>query len=91
MKTIQDIARLLTGKKKNTDDIHRINVDGTITSNGQIIANSFNNYFLSVIGNHAPVAKSKNPVDYIKRSKNHFQQLSIKIHPLLKLKKLLTH
>jgi len=90
MKTKWDIDKLLTGKKKNTD-IHQINVDGTITSNGQLITNSFNNYFLSIIGNHAPVAKSKNPVDYIKRSKNHFQQLSIKIHPLLKLKKSLTH
>jgi hypothetical protein len=65
MKTIWDIAKLLTCKKKNTKDIHQINVDGTVTSNGQIIANSFNNYFLSVIGNCTPVAKSKNPIDYL--------------------------
>jgi hypothetical protein len=89
MKTIWYIAKLLTGKKKNTD-IHQINVDGTVSSNGQLIANSFNNYFLSIIGNHAPVAKSKNPIIYIKRAKNHFHQLSITIHPLLKLKKSLT-
>jgi hypothetical protein len=40
MKTIWDIAKLLSGKKKNTKDIHQINVDGTFTSDGQIIANS---------------------------------------------------
>ena len=45
--------------------------------------------FLSIIGNRTPAAKSKNPIDCIKRSKNHFQLLSIKIHPLLKLKKVI--
>jgi len=64
IETIWDISKLLTGKK-NTKDIHQINVDGTVTSNGQIIANSFNNYFLSTIGNHTPVAKSKNPIHYL--------------------------
>jgi hypothetical protein len=53
--TVWDIAKLLTGKK-NTKDIHQINVDSTVTPNGQIIANSFNNYFLSIIGNCTPVA-----------------------------------
>ena len=65
MKTIWDIAKLLTGKKKNTKYIHQINVDGTITSDGQIIANSFNNYFLLIIGNCTPVAKGKKPIDYL--------------------------
>jgi hypothetical protein len=65
MKTIWDIAKLLTGEKKNTKDIQQINVDGTVTSSGQIIANSFNNYFLSIIGNRTPFAKSKNPIDYL--------------------------
>ena len=45
MKTIWDIAKLLTGKKKNYNDIQQINTDGTLTSNSQIISNSFNNYF----------------------------------------------
>jgi hypothetical protein len=87
MKTIWDNAKLLTAKKKNTKDIHQINVDGTVTLNGQIIANSCNNYFISIIGNCTPVARSKNPIDYIKCLRNHFQLLSIKIHLLLKLKK----
>ena len=65
MKTIQDIAKLLTGKKKNAKDIHQVNVDGTIISDGQIIANSFNNYFLSIIGNHIYVAIGKKPIDYL--------------------------
>ena len=37
MKTIWDIAKLLTGKKKNTKDIYQINVDGTVTSNGHLL------------------------------------------------------
>jgi len=65
MKTIWDIAKLLTGKKKNTKDVHQINVDGTITSDGQIIANSFNNYFLSIIGHCTLCAKGKKPIDYL--------------------------
>ena len=34
-------------------------------SNSQIISNSFNNYFLSVIENRIPIAKNNNPIDYI--------------------------
>jgi hypothetical protein len=65
MKTVWDIAKLLTGKKKNTKDIHQINVDGTVNSSGQIITISFNNYFLSITGNCTPVAKSQNSIDYL--------------------------
>lgn len=43
MKTICDIAKLLTSKKKNSVDIHQINIDGTLMSNSQITSNSFNN------------------------------------------------
>jgi hypothetical protein len=64
MKTIWDIAKLLTGKKKNTNDIHQININGTITSDSQIISNSFNNHFLSIIDNRIPIAKNNNPIDY---------------------------
>lgn len=46
--------------RKNAKDIHQINVDGTIISDGQIIGNSFNNYFLSIIGNHISVVIGKN-------------------------------
>jgi hypothetical protein len=42
MKTMWDIAKLLPGKKKNTEDIHQINVDGSVTTGGKIITNSFN-------------------------------------------------
>jgi ribosomal silencing factor RsfS len=65
MKTIQDIAKLLDSKKKRAEDIHQINVDGTIISDSQIIANSFNKYFLSIIGNHISVAIGKKPIDYL--------------------------
>ena len=57
MKTIWDIAKLLSGKKKNTKYIHQINVNGTITSDSQIISNSFNSHFLSIIENRIPIAK----------------------------------
>jgi hypothetical protein len=67
MKAIWAIAKLLTGKK-DTKDFHQINVDGTVTSNGQIIANSFNNYFLSIIGNLTPVTKSRNLTDYLSKA-----------------------
>jgi len=90
MKTIWDISKLLTGKKKNTKDIHQINVDGIVTSNGQIIANSFHNYFLSIIGNCTPVVRSKNLIAYLYQAfKEPFPTISIKIHPLLKLKKII--
>jgi len=91
MKTIWDIAKLITGKKKNYNDIQQINTDGTLTSNSQIVSNSFNNYFLSIIENAISIAKNNNPIDYLYQAKNCFQRLSIKIHPLLKLKKLLHH
>jgi len=51
---------LLTGRKQKSNDI-----DGTLTSNSQIISNSFNNYFLSIIENHIPIAKNNNPIDYL--------------------------
>jgi hypothetical protein len=65
MNTIRDIAKLLTGKKKNSNDIHQINTDGILTSNTQIISNSFNYYFLSIIENRIPIAKNNNPIDYL--------------------------
>ena len=65
MKTVWDIAKLLTGTKKNSNNIHQINTDGTLTSNSQIISNSFNNYFLSIIENRILTAKNNNPIDYL--------------------------
>ena len=67
MKTIWDIAKLLTDKKKTTKDIHQINVNGTISSDSQIIFNYFNSHFLSIIENLIPIAKNNinNPIDYL--------------------------
>jgi hypothetical protein len=65
IKTIWDIANLLTGKKKNSNDIHQINIDGTLTSNSQIISNYFNNYFLPITEYRIPIAKNNNPIDYL--------------------------
>jgi hypothetical protein len=55
----------LVREKKNTKDFRQIHVDGTVNSDGQIITNSFHNYFISIIGNHTAVAKNKNPIDYL--------------------------
>jgi hypothetical protein len=65
MKIIWNIAELLTGKKKTTKDIHQINVNGTITSDSQIISHSFKSHVLSVIENRTPIAKNNNPIDYL--------------------------
>jgi hypothetical protein len=35
-------------KKNINEDIHALNIEGNITNNHQVIADSFNNYFLSV-------------------------------------------
>jgi Na+/serine symporter len=56
---------LLTGKKKNFNDIQQINNDGTLTSNSQIISNSLNNYFLSIIENPISITKNNNPIGYL--------------------------
>jgi hypothetical protein len=39
------------GRKVNNDNIHSLNVEGRVTNNQQTIADTFNNYFLSITDN----------------------------------------
>jgi hypothetical protein len=65
MKTVWDITKSLTGKKIKNEAIQQINIGNTIIHDSQVISNSFNNYFLSVVENHIHIAKSNNPMDYL--------------------------
>ena len=92
MKTVRDITKSLPGKKIKSEDIRRINIGSTTTSDSHVISNSFNNYFLLIVENRIHTGKSNSPIDYLYQAfTDHFQLLGIKIHILLKLKKLLNH
>jgi hypothetical protein len=47
-KTIWEIVKLETGKRKNNKEVQSLNIDGQTTNNTQTIANAFNDYFLSL-------------------------------------------
>jgi hypothetical protein len=57
-----------------------INVSGTLSNNGQIIAKAFNNYFVSVAQNilldnrnsNNESSKNDNPLAYLLEAFNHF-------------------
>jgi uncharacterized HAD superfamily protein len=38
-----------TGKKEGTEDIKFLDIQGTITSNQQVLANNLNDYFLTIV------------------------------------------
>ena len=66
MKTIWDITRSLTGVKTKNEDVHQPNISGNTNYNLQTIPDSFNNYFLSMMGkNHSAFKKNNNFVDYL--------------------------
>jgi hypothetical protein len=44
-KAIWDILKLETNKTGNTDKVITLNIEGTLVSNHQQIANEFNKYF----------------------------------------------
>jgi hypothetical protein len=48
MKTTWNINKLETGKKSSKRGVHFLNINGKLTDNQQTIANSFNNYFLTI-------------------------------------------
>jgi hypothetical protein len=90
MKKIWDIAKLLTGKKNNTKVIHQINVNGTITSDSQIISNSFNNHFLSITENRIPITKNNNPIVYLYQAfKEPFPTIKYQNTPTAKIEKII--
>jgi hypothetical protein len=48
MKTIWNIVKTETGKKDSKEEIHLLNINGSIAYNQQIIADSFNDCFLII-------------------------------------------
>jgi hypothetical protein len=65
MKTVWDITKSLTGKKIRSEDIRRINIGNTTTSDSHVISDSFNHYFLSIVENRIHTGKSNSPIDYL--------------------------
>ena len=72
--------------KPNTQNITSINVNGNLSLNGQIIAETFNKYFVSIaqhilVDNHTANAPSnhKNPMSYLSRAFNQpFPSINLK-------------
>jgi hypothetical protein len=63
--------------KANTHNITSINVNGNVSSNGQVMAVKFNKYFATVaqnipVNNHNvhALSKHKNPISYLSRAFN---------------------
>jgi hypothetical protein len=63
--------------KPNTHNITSINVNGNVFSNGQVFAETFNKYFVTVtqnicVNNYNPNASSQheNPISYLCRAFN---------------------
>jgi hypothetical protein len=63
--------------KPNTHNITSISVNGNVSSNGQVIAETFNKYFVTVaqnihVNNHNVNASSihENPISYLSRAFN---------------------
>jgi hypothetical protein len=48
IKTTWKIIKLETDRKANNDNIHSLNIEGRVINNQQTIADTFNNYFLSI-------------------------------------------
>ena len=66
MKTTWDITISLTGIKTKNEDVRQLNINGNVNCNFQTVPDSFNNYFLSIMGkNHSAVDKDNNFADYL--------------------------
>ena len=85
-KTTWNIIKNTSNIKPNTLNITSINVNGNLSFNGQIIAETFNKYFVSVaqnihVNNHTANAPSnhENPISYLSRAFNQpFPSINLK-------------
>jgi hypothetical protein len=59
MKNTWNIIKTVTGKKESKEDIQYLNIKGNTTSNQQILANKFDDYFLTI---SSKVSKTGQPV-----------------------------
>ena len=71
-KTTWDIIKTETGKNQSNKGIQSISIEGNLINNQQLIANGFNTYFLTVVGNITSNLKNdktsvqyNNPVNYL--------------------------
>jgi hypothetical protein len=69
IKTTLDIIKTETCKNYTNKETHLVNIDGRLITNHQLIANSFNNYFLTVadkitsnIKSYKTLLYSNNPI-----------------------------
>jgi len=74
MKPNWNIIKSQTGKKVSKGGVHPVNINGNLTNNQQMTANSFNNYFLtstnSIIVNNrndkiGQSSSTNNPLNYM--------------------------
>jgi hypothetical protein len=49
IKTTWNVIKSLTGKAEKQELIHTLNLNGSVTSDPQIISNSFNEYFAALV------------------------------------------
>jgi hypothetical protein len=64
-KTTWDIIKMVTGKRINNTEVHFLNVEGNLIDNHQLIVDSLNNYFLSVLKKiNSNSAKSDHSVEF---------------------------
>jgi hypothetical protein len=75
IKTTWDITKMETCKNHRNKGTQLINIDGNLITNQQLIANSFNNYFLTVadkitsnIKNDKTSLNSNNPIHCLHRN-----------------------
>jgi hypothetical protein len=71
VKTTWNIVKSITGKKSCNKSIQSVYIDGALTENQQVIADTFHNYFLSTadkiisnINNNEDI-KDNNCIDYL--------------------------
>jgi hypothetical protein len=73
MKTTWNIVKSVTGKRSEKKPFQLVHTNGTLTENQQVIADSFQNHFLSVADktistiNNNPDIKDNNFIDYLFR------------------------
>jgi hypothetical protein len=64
-KTTWNIIKTVTGKRINNTEVHFLNVEGNLTDSHQLIVDSLNNYFLTVLKKiNSNSAKSDHSVEF---------------------------
>ena len=70
IRTMWDITKSVTGKSTKIDTIQELKVNGNVISSSQDIADSLNNFFLSVVENNT-FKINNSPLDYLRQAFHH--------------------